>query len=119
MVHLAKSLDPEDWQLGLDRVRWHVRGAVRRLWPDMRRCASLHSARRQFCLDLRTAGWNTGAIARAVGLSRRSTLAMLRQRSDPTDASSPAPVIGIELADPVGGAPISTDQPEVAVTSSF
>lgn len=108
IIRLATSLDPENWHLAIDRVRWHVRGAVRRLWPSMRRCASLHSARRQFCLDLRAGGWEIDAIARAVGLSRRTAGALCRQSLAKTEVSEPAPVIGIELADPLTSSPNPT-----------
>jgi sugar diacid utilization regulator len=95
-VELAHSLSAEDWHRRVERVRWHIRRAARRLWADIWPQATLQAARDHFLSDLLAAGWSPDKTARAVGLRRKLTKAV-RERLAQINVGAAKPSVGVEL----------------------
>lgn len=98
-IDLAFSVSAEEWQRRVERVRWHIRGAARRLLPNTWRLATLQAARDQFCADLLTAGWSPDEMALAVGLRRPPTKAISLGLAQ-INVGAVVPEVGIELLGP-------------------
>lgn len=95
-VELAHSLSAVDWHRRVERVRWHIRGAARRLWADIAPLATLQAARDHFCADLLAADWPRDKIARAVGLRRQLTRAVCKRLAQ-INVGAAKPSVGVEL----------------------